>query len=67
MAVVVREGPKLNPQARETGQKESQKYVPKERRERNHEEITCFYCGKKGHMKRACRQRMADERAFKDD
>lgn len=27
--------------------------------------IECFYCGKKGHMKRNCRKKMADEKMFK--
>ncbi|KAF1498219.1 hypothetical protein FQV17_0009210, partial [Megadyptes antipodes antipodes] len=29
------------------------------------EPAECFYWGKKGHMKRNCRQRMADEKMFK--
>ncbi|XP_054034852.1 uncharacterized protein LOC128899506 [Dryobates pubescens] len=31
------------------------------------EERTCFYCGKKGHLKRNCRSRIQDEKMFKED
>ncbi|GAB0178967.1 hypothetical protein GRJ2_000362000 [Grus japonensis] len=30
-------------------------------------DVTCFYCNKKGHMKRECRQRKEDERMFKNE
>ena len=29
--------------------------------------VECFYCGKKGHMKRECRKRIQDEKAFRED
>lgn len=31
------------------------------------EERTCFYCGKRGHLKRNCRRRIQDEKIFKED
>lgn len=30
-------------------------------------EVTCFYCNKKGHMKRECRQRKTDEKRLKSE
>ena len=36
-------------------------------REREREQLICFYCGCKGHMRRDCRKRMADERMWKED
>lgn len=36
-------------------------------RGREKEQPVCFYCGGKGHMKRECRKRMADEKIWKED
>lgn len=30
-------------------------------------DVTCFYCNKKGHMKRECRQRKEDEKMFRNE
>lgn len=35
-------------------------------RERKEERI-CYYCGKRGHLKRDCRNRIQDEKMFKED
>lgn len=29
--------------------------------------VECFYCRKRGHMKRECRKRIQDEKAFRED
>lgn len=34
---------------------------------RDMRQVECFYCQKKGHMKRDCRKRMQDEQMFKED
>lgn len=34
---------------------------------RDSSQVECFYCQKKGHMKRNCRKRMQDEQMFKED
>lgn len=30
-------------------------------------DVTCFYCNKKGHMKKECQRRIEDEKMFKED
>ena len=35
--------------------------------DRRPRDMICVYCNKKGHMKRECRQRAADEKMFKED
>ena len=35
--------------------------------QRDLRQIECFYCQKKGHMKKDCRKRLQDERMFKED
>lgn len=31
------------------------------------QDVTCFYCNKRGHIKRECRQRKEDEKMFKNE
>lgn len=38
-----------------------------ERGSKERKNVTCFYCNKKGHMKKECRQRKEDERMFKSE
>ncbi|XP_064360855.1 uncharacterized protein LOC112989987 [Dromaius novaehollandiae] len=35
--------------------------------QRDRREMICFYCGGKGHMRRECRKRIADEKMFQED
>ena len=67
MVAAVRECRKLDKQERRPLQKPLFSQGKGEGARDRKEERTCFYCGKKGHLKRNCRIRKQDEKMFKED
>lgn len=65
----VREGQRVSENGKRGGR--SWQVDETERKEgvekRNLKDVECFYCKQKGHIKRYCRKRIRDEKAFKED
>lgn len=67
LVAVVREGQK-GPPRRPKGVPLPRKRPPRSQSDQKDlRQIKCFYCQKKGHMKKDCRKRLKDERMFKED
>lgn len=67
LVAAVREGQKGLP-LRPMGVPLPRKRPPRSQSDqRDLRQIECFYCQKKGHMKKDCRKRLQDERMFKED
>ena len=66
MVAAVPEGSKVNEQRWKSG-----KVTGRDRREggsdQRKRDVICFYCNKKGHMRRECRQKKEDEKMFTNE
>ena len=69
LMAAVREGQNKTPaHVWGTGVPRPREKPPRDRKEmKDTKQVECFYCQKKGHMKKSCRKRMQDEQMIKED
>lgn len=71
MVAAVREGQRMGPPKGRFnsayGRREQRNEIGKSPEGEKRREITCFYCGKKRHLKKDCRKRIMDEKMFKEE
>ena len=67
LVAAVREGQRTPSSGKRTEDRRVRREARNPSREKDRGTVICFYCERKGHIKKDCRKRITDEKMFKED